>query len=164
MTERRIRIGEATSAADVAAVKALFRDYAAFLNVDLCFQDFDREMETFPGFYRLLLLARVDGDAAAGVGLKDLGEGVCEMKRLYARPEFQGLGLGRALCDIVVAKAREAGFQKMRLDTLKRLEAAVRLYNEYGFVEIEQYYDNPENDVVYMELDLHGTGSGSVRQ
>lgn len=154
MTEHRIEIIEAASDEDVSAVKALFEEYAAFLNVDLCFQDFGREMETFPDFYRLLLLARVDGEAAAAVGLKDMGGGACEMKRLYARPEFQGLGLGRALCDALIAKARAAGFRKMRLDTLPRLERAVALYRSYGFVEVEKYYENRMDGVIFMELDL----------
>ena len=154
MNKHRIEIIEAKSEADVAAVKMLFRDYAAFLKVDLCFQDFEKEMETFPNFYELLLLARVDGAAAAAVGLKDLGEGVCEMKRLYARPNFQGLGLGRRLCDALISEARRRGFRVMRLDTLKRLTKALSLYRNYGFVEIDKYYENPEEDVVYMELPL----------
>ena len=162
--EQRIEIIAATADNDVAAVKALFEDYAAFLNVDLCFQDFGREMATFPDFYRLLLLARVDGAAAAAVGLKDLGEGACEMKRLYARPAFQGLGLGRALCDELIERARQYGFRKMRLDTLKRLERAVALYRRYGFVEIDKYYDNPENDVIYMELDLGDPDCGKLKR
>lgn len=154
MTRQHVEILEATSATDIAAVKELFQDYAAFLNVNLCFQDFDREMETFPDFYLLLLLARVDGAAAAAIGLKDLGGGVCEMKRLYARPAYQGLGLGRRLCDELISKARQRGFQKMRLDTLPRLEKAISLYRKYGFIEIDKYYDNPEGDVIYMELAL----------
>lgn len=154
MTNQGVEILDATSDPDIAAVKALFQEYAAFLNVDLCFQGFDREIETFPDFYALLLLARVDGAAAAAIGLKDLGGGVCEMKRLYARPDFQGLGLGRRLCDALIDKARQRGFQKMRLDTLPRLERAISLYRQYGFVEIDKYYDNPESDVIYMELAL----------
>lgn len=154
MTKQRIDIIEATSKADVADVKQIFFEYAEFLKVDLCFQDFEQEMKTFPAFYQLLLLARVDGAAAAAVGLKDLGEGVSEMKRLYARPEFQGLGLGTRLCDALINQARERGFKTMRLDTLKRLEIAISMYRKYGFVEIDKYYDNPESDVVYMELTL----------
>ena len=157
LNKHRIEFIEAKSEADVAAVKLLFRDYAAFLKVDLCFQDFEKEMETFPNFYELLLLARVDGAAAAAVGLKDLGEGVCEMKRLYARPNFQGLGLGRRLCDALLSEARRRGFSVMRLDTLKRLTKALSLYRNYGFVEIDKYYENPEDDVVYMELSLEAT-------
>ncbi|VAV91947.1 hypothetical protein MNBD_ALPHA05-2067 [hydrothermal vent metagenome] len=154
MNTRRIEIISATSDGDVAAVQLLFRDYAAFLKVDLCFQDFEEEMATFPKFYKLLLLARVDGLAAAAVGLKDIGDGVCEMKRLYARPNFQGLGLGRRLCGDLIDAARSLGFRLMRLDTLKRLKPALSLYKKFGFVEIEKYYDNPEDGVVYMELDL----------
>ena len=154
MNKQRIEIIEAKNEADVAAVKLLFRDYASFLKVDLCFQGFDEEMATFPKFYEFLLLARVNGSAAAAVGLKDLGDGVCEMKRLYARPTFQGLGLGRRLCQLLIEKAQALGYKSMRLDTLVRLESALSLYRKLGFVEIEQYYDNPEEGVVYMELVL----------
>lgn len=145
---------EATTLDDVAAVKQLFLEYADFLNVDLCFQGFDKEMETFPSVYEVLYLARVDGAAAAAIGLKDLGDKVCEMKRLYARPKFQGLGLGGKLCDRLIDTARGRGFRVMRLDTLQRLKPAIALYRKRGFVEIEKYYENPEEDVVYMELIL----------
>ncbi|MHA7871623.1 MAG: GNAT family N-acetyltransferase [Hyphococcus sp.] len=149
-----VEIIEASSPDDVAAVKKLFLEYAEFLNVDLCFQGFDKEMETFPDIYAVLFLARVDGEAAAAIGLKDLGDRVCEMKRLYARPQYQGLGLGGRLCDRLIDEARARGFRTMRLDTLERLETAVALYRKRGFVEIEQYCDNPEDDVIYMELAL----------
>ena len=151
---RAIEITKATTPDDVAAVKQLFLDTAAFLNVDLCFQGFDKEMETFPSVYEVLFLARVDGEAAAAIGLKDLGDSVCEMKRLYARPQFQGLGLGGQLCDRLIADARGRKFRKMRLDTLQRLKPAIALYRKRGFVEIEKYYENPEEGVIYMELAL----------
>lgn len=149
-----IEIVKATSPGDVAAVKELFLEYADFLNVDLCFQGFAEEMATFPDAYEVLFLARVDGEPAAAIGLKDLGERVCEMKRLYARSNFHGLGLGGRLCDRLVDEARSRGYRVMRLDTLQRLEAAVALYRKRGFVEIKQYCENPEDDVIYMELTL----------
>ncbi len=150
----RIDIAEATSPEDVAAVKRLFIEYADYLDENLCFQGFDAEMDTFPAIYKQLLLARVDGEAAAAIGLKDLGQGICEMKRLYARPAFQGLGLGRALCRRLLDNARGFGFSAMRLDTLPRLEAAIAIYRELGFVEIDEYYDNPIDGVIYMEAPL----------
>jgi len=149
-----IEILQATTNSDVAAVKELFFEYAAFLNVDLCFQNFDEEMDKFPNTYEVLFLANVDGEAAAAIGLKDLGENVCEMKRLYARPQYHGLGMGGQLCDRLLSDARSRGYRKMRLDTLRRLEAAVALYKKRGFVEIGEYCDNPEEDVIYMELTL----------
>ncbi len=111
-------------------------------------------MATFPDAYEVLFLACVGGEAAAAVGLKDLGERICEMKRLYARSNFHGLGLGGLLCDRLIDEARSRGFSAMRLDTLQRLEAAIALYRKRGFVDIEKYYDNPEEGVIYMELPL----------
>ena len=156
MCAHRTDIRLASSPADVAAVKTLFQEYADFLGIDLCFQDFDEEMATFPQAYDCLLLARVDGEAAAAVGLKDFGDGACEMKRLYARPAFRGLGLGRRLCVVLIKEARRRGYQVMRLDTLEWLDAAVALYREFGFREIDPYYENPHKGVVYMELPLNG--------
>jgi ribosomal protein S18 acetylase RimI-like enzyme len=139
---------------DVAAVKHLFEEYVDWLGIDLRFQSLDEEMATFPAFYELLLLARRDGAPAGAVGLKDLGGGVCEMKRLYVRPAARGLGLGRALSERLVTEARGCGYRVMRLDTLERLRPALAIYRAMGFQEIPAYYDNPEDGVVYMERDL----------
>ena len=147
-------IAKATSPKDVAAVKELFLEYAAWLGEDLCFQGFDEEMDTFPKFYCYLLLARVDGAVAGAIGLKDLGSGLCEMKRLFVRDAFKTTGLGRRLSERLIEDAKALGFRTMRLDTLPRLEAAVALYRKLGFKEIPPYYFNPVEGVLYFEKDL----------
>lgn len=154
MREQSIDIRLAETPDDVAAVKEMFLEYADFLQIDLCFQGFDEEMRTFPAIYDFLLIAAVDSAPAAAVGCKDLGDGVCEMKRLFARPAFRGLKLGERLCVELIARARNSGYRAMRLDTVPRLETAVALYRRLGFREIEKYYDNPEPGVLYMELEL----------
>jgi len=147
-------IAAATTPEDVAAVKDLFLEYAAWLGEDLCFQGFDEEMETFPKIYCHLLLARADGEIAGAIGLKDLGDGICEMKRLFVRDAFKATGLGRRLSERLIEDAKALGFRAMRLDTLPRLEAAVALYRKLGFKEIPPYYFNPVEGVVYFEKDL----------
>ncbi|MCP5368950.1 MAG: GNAT family N-acetyltransferase [Hyphomicrobiales bacterium] len=149
----------------MAEVRDLFREYQQWLGVDLCFQDFETELRTLPGKYApprgRILLAR-DGERAAGcVALWPLdaganGPGACEMKRLYVRPDWRGTGLGRRLAEAIVAAAREIGYRRMRLDSLDRLTAALALYRDMGFRRIDAYYHNPEDGVVYMELDLSG--------
>jgi len=149
-----MNIAAAVSVDDIAAVKLLFIEYTEWLGLDLNFQGLDEEMETFPAVYCHLLLARVDGKPAGAIGLKDLGDGICEMKRLYVRDSFQGAGLGRRLAEQLVEDARDQGFTAMRLDTLPRLEAAIGLYADMGFQEIEPYYFNPVEGVVYFEKKL----------
>ena len=151
---KAIDIRAAQARDDVEAVKALFIEYAEFLDEDLCFQGFEREIATFPATYDYLLLARVDDAPAAGVGLVDLGDGACEMKRLYTRDAFRGLGLGRRLCEMLIEEAKARGYNRMRLDTLPRLTTAVALYRGLGFTDISAYYQNPMKDVIYMELRL----------
>ncbi len=151
-------IGPARGAADLAVVRGLFLEYQAWLNVDLCFQDFQRELDTLPGKYAApsgcLLLAR-DGDRVAGiVCLRPLGENACEMKRLFVRPDWRGRGLGRALAMAVIEQARKSGYGVMKLDTLGRLVAAESLYRSLGFAPTEPYCANPLSDVTYMSLDL----------
>lgn len=154
MAPRQVEIIEPKTAGEIDAVKALFVEYAQFLNVDLCFQGFDEEIATFPAKYRHLLLGLVDGAPAGAIGLKDIGRGACEMKRLYVRPDFQGLGLGRRLSLALIDAARAHGFSIMRLDTLERLEPAIALYNSLGFAKTDGYYDNPLDGVVYMAMRL----------
>lgn len=150
---------EATSADDLAATRRLFRVYADWLAVDLCFQDFEHELAILPGVYvppqGRLLLARVGGEAAGCVALRPLEPGICEMKRLWVEPGFAGAGLGRELAEAIIQAARDAGYRRMRLDTLPaRMPAAQHLYGTLGFVEIAPYYHNPLDGVVMLELTL----------
>jgi putative acetyltransferase len=150
---------EATTPEDLAQVRRLFRAYADWLGVDLCFQGFERELAELPGAYAppagRLLIARAGSDAVGCVGLRPLEPGVCEMKRLWVEPGFGGHGIGRALAERIVAAAREIGYQRMRLDTIPaRMPAAQHLYAALGFREIPAYYHNPLDGVVMLELEL----------
>ena len=154
-----ITIIEARTPEQVMEVKALFLEYAQSLGFSLCFQSFDKELAELPGMYAppegRLLLALVDGQPAGCVGLHKLEDGICEMKRLYARPSFRGHGLGRALAQRVIAEGRGMGYTRMRLDTVAaEMQAAVALYRTLGFREIAPYRANPQPSVLYMELNL----------
>jgi putative acetyltransferase len=152
----------AATAADLDRARALFREYQAWLGHDLCFQGFEAELASLPGRYAppsgRLLLAEIAGQAAGCVGLRDLGGGICEMKRLYVREAGRGRGVGRALAERVIAEARGQGYRAMRLDTLRveAMGAANRLYEALGFRDIPAYYENPLPDVRYLELALAG--------
>jgi len=142
----------------LTTVRKLFLEYAEALEVDLCFQDFDRELLELPGRYapptgRLILA--FDGSAPAGcVALRGIGDGICELKRLYVRPPYRRHGLGRALAGEIIAAAREANYDRMRLDTLESMHKAIALYESLGFRRIAAYYDNPSSLAVYLELKL----------
>jgi putative acetyltransferase len=154
------RFVEAESVEQVAEARKLFREYAAWLGIDLCFQNFERELKELPGAYDgraggRLLLAVEDEEAAGCVALRDLGGGVCEMKRLFVRDKFQGRGLGRMLAERIIEEARVLGYARMRLDTLPSyMGRAVELYRSFGFQEIEPYYSNPTPGTLYLELKL----------
>jgi len=148
------------AAADLEAVRVLFREYEAWLDHDLCFQGFEAELAGLPGRYAppsgRLWLAGVAGAAIGCVALRTIAPGVGEMKRLYVRDVARGTGAGRALANRVVEDARGMGLERMRLDTLRipRMAAAQRLYESMGFTDIPAYYDNPLPGVRYMELAL----------
>jgi carbonic anhydrase len=149
----------AEASAQVAQARALFLEYAdALPGVDLCFQNFDREVAELPGAYappdgRLLLAA--DEDRLAGcVALRRLAPDTCEMKRLYVRPEFRGRRAGVKVARSIIEEARGIGYKRMLLDTLPSMTDAIRLYRALGFKEIEPYYHNPVEGTLFMELEL----------
>jgi putative acetyltransferase len=157
-------IREATWPIDLRGVRSLFEEYAASLDFSLCFQGFERELAELPGAYGppggVVLLAQ-RGDVLSGcVALRPwasadaAGRPACEMKRLYVRPEARGSGAGRQLCTRLIAWAQAAGYQRMLLDTVASMQAAIGLYGALGFQETPAYRPNPLPDVRYFALDL----------
>lgn len=151
-------IVEAHNAAEFAAGRLLFEEYAGQLGVDLCFQDFAAELTHIQTMYGApsgcLLLARRDDAYIACGAMRRKSENICEMKRLYVGPAGRGAGLGRRLADALISKASTLGYSTMVLDTLPGMDAAQGLYRSLGFRERSPYYHNPVPGVVYMELDL----------
>lgn len=140
------------------AIRTLFGEYAASLDIDLCFQNFEQELAELPGRYAppegRLLLAVEKEQAVGCVALRKIGDGVCEMKRLYVRPTFRRRGVGKKLAAGIITAAKEIGYDWMRLDTLGNMTEAIALYESFGFGRIAPYYDNPSGDAVFMELKL----------
>lgn len=153
-----IDILQAETADHLREARALFEEYAASLGFDLGFQGFAAELAGLPGAYApprgRLLLAFHEGRPAGCVALRELEDRVCEMKRLYVRPEFQGLRLGRALAEAVIAEARGIGYSRMRLDTLPAMDRAQGLYRALGFREIPPYRFNPVPGTAFLELTM----------
>ena len=152
-------LAQAESRVQIAQARELFLEYAQSLGFSLCFQNFDKELAGLPGDYAppegRLLLVEYEGQLAACVALHKLDAGICEMKRLYLRPQFRGKGLGRALAERIIAEARQVGYQRMRLDTVEPvMKDAVEMYRKLGFKEIPPYRANPIAGAMYMELSL----------
>jgi len=155
---------EARSEPELDHVRALFSEYAAWLDqhdpqgVDLCFQGFEQELGSLPGNYAsprgCLLLAVCDQTAAGCVGVRPLEAQTAELKRLFVRTQFLGQGVGKALLRAALKAAKRAGYQRLRLDTLPYMEAAIALYTHHGFHTIEPYYDSPIRGTIYMEAAL----------
>jgi putative acetyltransferase len=154
-----LTLTQAESPTQIAHARELFLEYAQSLGFSLCFQNFDKELAGLPGDYAppdgRLLLAEFATQLAGCVALHRLEAGICEMKRLYLRPQFRGKGFGRAIADRIITEARQIGYQRMRLDTVEPvMRGAVAMYREIGFVEIPPYRTNPIAGAMYMEFKL----------
>lgn len=166
-----LRIVPADTKEAVNQARALFREYEASLGVDLCFQNFEKELEELPGEYAApegrLLLAFLEeasgasmggraapGDLAGCIALRRFDRDICEMKRLYVRSQYRGKGIGRALALAVIAAAQEIGCRRICLDTLPQMDAAQALYHSLGFRDVPPYRFNPVPGARYLELTL----------
>jgi GNAT superfamily N-acetyltransferase len=138
---------------EIDAVRELFREYGAFVGSPICFESFEREIASLPGEYICLLVAEESGQLAGCAALRNIGEGIAEMKRLYVRPAFQGRGLGRLLTGRIIYEARDSGHKRIRLDTLRIMGSALALYRGLGFREIPPYGGNPP-EAICFELPL----------
>ncbi len=158
-TSDQIDLLQATLPEHIEQARSLFLEYGRSLGFSLCFQSFDEELKNLPGAYGppsgRLLLARYADHAAGCIALRKLEAGICEMKRLYVRPEDRGLGLGRMLVERLIAEARAIGYERMRLDTIaSAMKDAIALYRRMGFVEIAPYSSIPIESALWMELVL----------
>ena len=159
-----IYIKEVKGTSDLNAVRILFREYADSLAFDLSFQDFEKELESLPGRYAIpegcLLIAQNQDGIVGCAAVRKIGDGVCEMKRLFVRPEYRGAGIGRRLVMEIVRTAICLGYSRMRLDTTPSMNEATSLYRSLGFYDTEPYCYNPVLGAVYLELDLGTFGDG----
>jgi ribosomal protein S18 acetylase RimI-like enzyme len=153
-------IVQAETSEQIKEIRNLFREYEAWLGIDLCFQNFENELASLPGKYarptgRLFLITQ-ENQSAGCIALRKIEDGVCEMKRLFVREDFRGSGFGKMLIEKLIEEAQIIGYRKMRLDTLAdKMPEAVKLYEHYGFRKIAPYYENPHSETLFMELNLN---------
>ncbi len=140
------------------AAQLLFNEYAQWLNIDLCFQNFDKELQQLSIMYAAtsggIVLCKKDNDFIGCSAIRKIDTTSCELKRMWVQLPYQKLGIGETLLKECIALAKKLNYKEIRLDTLKRLQPAIKLYKKYNFIETEAYYKNPNNDVVYMKLVL----------
>lgn len=153
-----MRVREAAIPDDLPVLRGLFEEYAAGLGVDLCFQGFAAELAGLPGRYARpaggLWLAESAGQIAGCVAMRPHDAGRVEVKRLYVRPAFRRLGVGRALAYRVLAAAVDAGYRRVCLDTLPSMTGAIAMYRSLGFTDIEAYYPNPVPGALFLGREL----------
>jgi putative acetyltransferase len=157
-----ITIQEAVTGPEIDVIRTLFLEYAETLNFSLRFQGFDEELAALPGKYSapkgsLLLASNTGGEIAGCVAIRPINRTDAEMKRLYVRPAFRGLALGRRLAEASIAFARSAGYQALCLDTIaETMAAAESLYLDMGFVKTAPYYENPVVGATFYRIDIKG--------
>ncbi|MCE9583399.1 MAG: GNAT family N-acetyltransferase [Planctomycetes bacterium] len=153
-----MQIVPVTGGPRLTTVRRLFREYQLDLGFDLQFQSFVEELATLPGRYGpptgAILLAHHGCRAAGCVALRDLGKGVCEMKRMFVRPQYRGLGIGRHLAEAVIKEAKRLKFRTMKLDTVPQLAAALVLYKSLGFRATKPYCHNPIKGAIFLSKRL----------
>jgi carbonic anhydrase len=147
-------IVQPTRSEQLDQVRALFREYEAWVAEPRCFAGFERELAELPEEYRVLLLAEVGGEPAGCVGLRAVPDGSAEKQRLYVRPAYQGRGLGRRLAGEIIAEARASGYAELRLDTLPKMAPAIALYGALGFRPRGPYAAAPTPGALFFELRL----------
>ncbi len=149
---------KAVTGAEYEAAKSLFEEYAGWLNIDLCFQHFSEELEQISTIYAPpsggIILVKTGETFIGCAGIRRIDGLVAELKRMYVKPQFQQQGIGKTLLQETLALATSLQYKKVRLDTLSRLEPAIKLYRQNGFYDIPAYYHNPEKSVVYLEKQL----------
>src|SRR4030042_4041 len=142
-----IRFVQALNPSDIEIVRDLFQEYANALGFGLAFQNFDKEIAELPGEYAppngRLYITYWNKNVAGCIALRSIDQDICEMKRMYVRPEHQGKGIGVALAQLIINDARVIGYHKMRLDTISSMKTARYIYEKLGFKEIEAYRFNP---------------------
>jgi putative acetyltransferase len=142
----------------IPIARKLFLEYAESLHFNLCFQNFEKELAELPGDYApplgCIILVKAEEEFFGCVALRKLEDDVCEMKRLYIKPECRGMGIGKKLTFEIIDFARKSGYKKMRLDTIATMKEAIGIYKAIGFYEIPAYRYNPEKEVIYLELGL----------
>ena len=153
-----ITVRSATTDNEIEIIRTLFAEYQSHIGVDLSFQHFDLELSLLPGEYSspdgCLLLAYTNDEVVGCVAVRKMSDDICELKRMYARPDFRGLGIGRQLALVAIELARRTGYHRMRLDTLSSMTAAIMLYQSLGFTSIPPYRHNPIPGALFMELEL----------
>lgn len=154
-----IQYKNAKSRQDIAKIKELFLEYAQSLSFNLCFQNFEHELESLPGDYSepdgCLILVNYNDTPAASIALHRFDSTSAEMKRLYVRPQYRGMSIARRLCNEVIDFARKRGYQSIKLDTIDTMIEAIALYESLGFREIDPYRFNPCSGARYFELELN---------
>lgn len=153
-----ISIISCKSSEDFEIARSISKDYIEWLNMDLSFQNTDKEFKNFNDIYGpphgWFIIAIANNQIAGGVGIRRFTNEICEMKRLFVYDSFQGLGIGKLLCFEIMEKAKELGYNKMYLDTVSRLINANQLYEKIGFKDIQPYYHNPDATARFMEIEI----------
>ena len=143
---------------EISKAKELILEYMRWLNIDLCFQDIDDELANFPKKYSPpegeFIIAKNNNKVIGIVGIKNLENNICEMKRLFVKDEYKNKGIGKELVGEIIEEAKIRNYKKIMMDTLNTMEKALKIYYKYGFYEIKKYYNNPYEGVIYLEKEL----------